>query len=123
MTSLSSYRELVVWQKSMDLDGKNLCAYAEFPGRGKIRDYLADATVGILHSGQYRGGTGAALDRGVCSFAWCCPRLFGRTRNVPDIVIKAGDDNAGAMQVPVSEDCAEINKMLNALIKTLTTPH
>ena len=83
------------------LEGKDLCAYAELPGRGEIRDYLADATVSILHSSKYRGGTGAAIDRGVCSVAWCCPRLFSGTRNVSDTVNKAGDDNAGAMQVPV----------------------
>ena len=83
------------------LDGKDLCTYEELSGYGEIWDYITDATVGVLYSSQHRGRAGTALDRGVCSVAWCCPRLFSGTRNVPDTVNKAGDDNAGAMQVLV----------------------
>ena len=83
------------------LDGKDLCTYEELSGCGEIWDYIADATGCVLHSSQHSGRAGTALDRGVCSVAWCCPRLSGRTRNVSDTVNKVGDDNAGALQVPV----------------------
>ena len=54
------------------LDGKDLRAYAVLSRRGEIWDYITDATVGVLHSSEHRGGAGTALDRGVCSVAWCC---------------------------------------------------
>ena len=82
-------------------DGKDLGAYAVLSCRGEIWDYITDATVGVLHSGEHRGGTGTALDRGVCSVAWCCAGLSSGTGNLPDIVNKAGNDNAREMQVLV----------------------
>ena len=69
--------------------------------RGEIWDYITDATVGVLHSSEHRGGAGTALDRGVCSVAWCCAGLSSGTGNLPDIVNKAGNDNAREMQVLV----------------------
>ena len=205
MTSLSSYRELIVWQKSMDLtvriyaltrcfpaaerygitsqmrrsassifewivisgewrvvsgelcdrvthydilklvsgidrlaevnglDGKDLRAYAVLSRRGEIWDYITDATVGVLHSSEHRGGAGTALDRGVCSVAWCCAGLSSGTGNLPDIVNKAGNDNARAMQVLVERLIAESLdhgarlttlqcSTLETLIKSLSTP-
>ena len=83
------------------LDGKDLRAYAVLSRRGEIWDYITDATVGVLHSSEHRGGAGTALDRGVCSVAWCCAGVSGGTRNLPDTVNKAGDDNAREMQVLV----------------------
>ena len=76
------------------LDGEDLRAYAALSCRGEIWDYLTDAAGGVLDSGEHRGRTGKALDRGISSVAWRCAGLSGGTGNLPDIVNKAGNDNA-----------------------------
>ena len=83
------------------LDGEDLRAYAALSCRGEIWDYLTDAAGGVLDSGEHRGRTGKALDRGISSVAWRCAGLSGGTGNLPDIVNKAGNDKPGEFRALV----------------------
>ena len=83
------------------LDSEDLRAYAALSCRGEIWDYLTDAAGGVLDSGEHRGRTGKALDRGISSVAWRCAGLSGGTGNLPDIVNKAGNDKPGEFRALV----------------------
>ena len=83
------------------LDSEDLRAYAALSCRGEIWDYLTDAAGGVLDSGEHRGRTGKALDRGISSVAWRCAGLSGGTGNLPNIVNKSGNDKPGEFRALV----------------------
>ena len=109
MTSLSSYRELIVWQKSMDLTVRIYALTRCFPAaeRYGITSQMRRSASSIpanIAEGQARRSTANIAEgqaRRECSVAWCCAGLSSGTGNLPDIVNKAGNDNARAMQVLV----------------------
>ena len=192
MTSLSSYRELIVWQKSMDLTVRIYALTRCFPaaerygihhlGTSQMRRSASSIPANIAE-GQARRSTGefvqslgvargslaeletfltlstklemttpeqcrcllndcaeiskmlnalikslstlhSPLDRGVCSVAWCCAGLSSGTGNLPDIVNKAGNDNARAMQVhsPLNASNHSPLSTLHSPLSTLHSP-
>ncbi len=76
------------------LGSEDLRSYAALSCRREIWDYLADATGGVLDSGEHRGRTGATLDGRISSIAWHCAGLSGGTGDLSALVNKAGNDNA-----------------------------
>ena len=74
------------------LDGADLRAYAALSCRREIWDYLADAAGGSVNSGERRGRAGQAHDGGVSTVAWRRAGLPGGTRDLPDLIRKAGVD-------------------------------
>ena len=74
------------------LDSENLHTYAALSCRGEIWDYLADAEGGSIHTGQHRRGPSEAHDGGISPVAWRCAGISGGTRNLSDLIGKAGSD-------------------------------
>ena len=74
------------------LDVADLRAYAGISCRREIWDYLADAAGGGVNSGEHRGRAGEAHNGGVSTVAWRRTGLPGRTRDLPDLIQKAGVD-------------------------------
>ncbi len=72
------------------LDREDLRAYAALSCRREIWDYLADAAGSILDSREHRGRAGKANYGGVSPVAWHRSGLPGGTRNLPDLIRKAG---------------------------------
>ena len=72
------------------LDRDDLLAYTELSCRREVWDYLADATRGVLDTRQHSGRTGKADDWGISPVAWNCAGLPGGTRDLPDLMRKAG---------------------------------
>ena len=93
--SISSYRELIVWQKSIELTVRVYALTRRFPAQ---EDYLTDASGRVLDSGERRGRASKAFDKGIHSVAWRCAGLSGGTGNFPDLVYKAGNDKAGKLR-------------------------
>ena len=122
MNSLSSYRELVVWQKSIDLVGRIYSITRNYPAEEKfgITSQMRRAATSIpanIAEGQARRNTGEFLQSlGIARGSLAELETF--------LILSA---NLGFVATPDSEnllsDCAEINKMLNALIKSLSTRH
>ena len=75
------------------LSRADLRAYAALSRRGEIWDYLADASGGVLDTGEHRGRAGKTHDGGVSSVAWRRARLAGGTGNLSDLIRKAGGDS------------------------------
>ena len=119
MKSLNSYRDLIVWQKSIDLAVKIYTVSQTFPAEEKfgITSQMRRAASSIpanIAEGQARRTTGEFLQalgmaRGSLAeletFAVLCERLEYLT-------VMSGEN--------LLSDCAEINKMLHALMKSLT---
>lgn len=61
------YRELVVWQKSMELAKRIYRVHAEFYERREIRFGVAGAPCSGIHSFQYCGGPSKAHHQGIHS--------------------------------------------------------
>ena len=122
MTSLNSYRELVVWQKSIDLAGKIYSITRNYPVEEKfgIISQMRRAATSIpanIAEGQARRNTGEFLQSlGIARGSLAELETF--------LILSA---NLGFLATPDSENllsaCAEISKMLNALIKSLSTRH
>ncbi len=72
------------------LDSEDIHAYSELSCRREIWDYLADAARGVLDTREHSGRAGKEDDGGVSQLAWRCAGLAGGTRNVSDLVRKAG---------------------------------
>ena len=120
MTSLSSYRDLIVWQKSIDLTVAIYARTRRFPAdeRYGITSQMRRAASSIpanIAEGQARRTTGEFLQslgiaRGSLAeletFVTLCERLGLMPKEACE---------------PLSNDCAEINKMLNALMRSLST--
>ena len=121
MKSLSSYRELIIWQKSIDLAVKTYATTRGFPAEERfgITSQMRRAATSIpanIAEGQARNTTGEFLQslgiaRGSLAeletFLTLSEQLAYLTRPDCESLLK---------------DCAEINKMLHALMKSLSTP-
>ena len=120
MKSLSSYRELIVWQKSIDLAVKIYAATQSFPATEKfgIISQMRRAATSIpanIAEGQARRSTGEFLQSlGIAR---------GSLAELETFTILS--EKLGYLAPPSYEsllsDCAEINKMLHALMKSLST--
>ena len=122
MRSLSSYRELIVWQKSMDLTVKIYRLTRQFPAEERygITSQMRRAAASIpanIAEGQARRSTGEFLQSlGVARGSLAELETFLILSTRLDMITP---DNSERLL----SDCIEINKMLNALIKSLTTRH
>ncbi|HFD39750.1 MAG TPA: four helix bundle protein [Anaerolineae bacterium] len=122
MKSLRSYRELTVWQKSMDLTVSVYAATRQFPTEEKfgITSQMRRAASSIpanIAEGQARNTTGEFLQSlGIAR---------GSLAELETFVVLS--QRLGHLNKPDSRSllsaCAEINKMLNGLMKSLSTRH
>ncbi len=122
MKSLSSYRELIVWRKSIDLAVKIYRNTRSFPAEERygITSQIRRAAFSVpanIAEGQARRTTGEFLQslgiaRGSLAeletFLILCKKLELLTADRSDILLS---------------NCAEISRMLNGLIKSLSTRH
>ena len=122
MTSLRSYRELIVWQKSMDLTVRIYGITQRFPAEerygitSQVRRAASSIPANIAEE-QARRSTGEFLQSlGIArsSLAELETFLILSTR----LEMIASQTSANLLN-----DCAEINKMLHALMRSLSTPH
>ena len=122
MTSLRSYRELIVWQKSMDLAVRIYSLTRQFPvdERYGITSQMRRAAYSIpanIAEGQARRTTGEFLQSlGVAR---------GSLAELETFLTLS--ERLALMRSETCEsllnDCAEINKMLHALMRSLSTRH
>src|SRR5947209_19356339 len=115
MKSLSSYRELIVWQKSMDLAARIYTITRSYPAEERfgITSQMRRAATSIpanIAAGQARRSTGEFLQSlGVAR---------GSLAELETFLILS--EQLRLLAAPTSEalleDCAEISKMLNALM-------
>ena len=109
------------------LNSEDLQAYAAISCRGEIWDYLTDAAVGVVDSGEHRGRTSTSIDWGVSSVAWRCAGVSGRAGNLSDIINKVEHDNPGGFRALVErlrrdqQDAQRANQI--TLHSPLTTRH
>lgn len=118
MKSLSSYRDLVVWQKSIALAVRIYEITRKYPSEEKfgIISQMRRAAASIpanIAEGQARRSTGEFLQSlGIAR---------GSLAELETFLTLS--EKLGYLPMPnferLSNDCAEINKMLNALIKAL----
>ena len=122
MTSLRSYRELTVWQKSMDLTVKIYALTRSFPGdeRYGITSQMRRAASSIpanIAEGQARRTTGEFLQSlGIARGSLAELETFVLLSTKLEMITPKNSEH-------LLRDCAEISKMLNALIKSLSTHH
>ena len=122
MTSLSSYRELIVWQKSMDLAVRIYSLTRQFPvdERYGITSQMRRAACSIpanIAEGQARRTTGEFLQSlGVARGSLAELETFLTLSERLALMRSETCEN-------LSNDCAEISKMLNALMASLSTRH
>ena len=118
MKSLSSYRELTVWQKSIDLAVRIYTVTRQFPADEKfgIISQMRRAASSIpanIAEGQARRTTG--------EFLQSLGMARGSLAELETFVTLC--EKLAYLDQPTSEslltDCAEINKMLNGLMKSL----
>ncbi|NNM84475.1 MAG: four helix bundle protein [Phycisphaerales bacterium] len=122
MKSLSSYRDLMVWQKSIALALKIYEITRNYPSEERFgtTSQMRRAATSIpanIAEGQARRSTGEFLHSlGIAR---------GSLAELETFLILS--ERLGHLRSPESEnlpkDCAEISKMLNALIKSLSTRH
>ena len=116
--SLSSYRELIVWQKSMTLAETiyQLCSRLPKEETYGMRSQLTRAAVSIpanIAEGQARHGTGEFLQflgiaRGSLAELETLLTLCGRLGFFPQLSVESALSN-----------CEEISKLLTGLVKSL----
>ena len=118
MKSLSSYRELTVWRKSMDLTVNVYAITHGFPSAEKfgITSQMRRAAASIpanIAEGQARRTTGEFLQSlGVARGSLAELETFVTLSEELELISNADSG-------PLLNGCAEINKMLNALMKAL----
>ena len=120
VTSLNSYRELIVWQKSMDLTVRIYALTRCFPAverygiTSQMRRSAASVPANIAE-GQARRSTGEFV------------QLLGVARgSLAELETFLTLSSKLEMTTPeqcqcLLNDCSEIGKMLNALIRSLST--
>lgn len=122
MKSLSSYRDLKVWQKSMDLTVRIYEVTQRFPAGEKygIVSQMRRAAASIaanIAEGQARKTTG--------EFQHFLGIARGSLAELETFLILS--ERLAFLTQPHSEallnDCVEVNKMLNGLLKSLSTRH
>ena len=122
MTSLSSYRDLIVWQKSMDLAARIYDLTRHFPAdeRYGITSQMRRAASSIpanIAEGQARRSTGEFLQSlGITRGSLAELETFLLLSTKLDMTTPKNSER-------LLSDCTEISKMLNALIKSLSTRH
>ena len=122
MTSLSSYRELIVWQKSMDLTVRIYDLTRHFPAdeRYGITSQMRRAASSIpanIAEGQARRSTGEFLQSlGIARGSLAELETFLLLSTKLEMTTPKNSER-------LLSDCAEISKMLSALIKSLSTRH
>ncbi|MCB0262834.1 MAG: four helix bundle protein [Calditrichaeota bacterium] len=120
MKSLSSYRELIVWQKSIVLAEKIYKITRSYPAEekyGMISQMRRSATSvpANIAEGQARRSTGEFLQSlGIARGSLAELETFLILSERLGFLVKTNSEL-------LLNDCAEINKMLNALIKSLST--
>lgn len=118
MTSLQSYRELIVWQKSMALTEMIYRRSSQLPKEETygLRSQLTRAAVSIpanIAEGQARHGTGEFLHflgvaRGSLAELETLLILCGNLGFFPKATVES-----------VLNDCEEVGKLLTGLVKSL----
>lgn len=122
MKSISSYRELIVWQKSIELTVRVYALTRRFPAQERygITSQMRRAASSIpanVAEGQARRSTREFLQSlGVARGSLAELETF---LILPTRLEMTKPENSD----PLLSDCAEISKMLNALIKSLSTRH
>ena len=121
MKSLSSYRELIVWQKSMDLATRIYTITRSYPAEERfgITSQMRRAATSIpanIAEGQARRSTGEFLQSlGIARGSLAELETFLTLSERLEFLAKTDSEN-------LLNGCAEINKMLHALMKSLSTP-
>src|SRR3989304_5705291 len=119
MTSLRSYRELTTWQKSMALAERTYSSTRTFPAdeRFGLTSQMRRAAASIpanIAEGQARRTTGEFLQAlGIARGSLAELETFVDLSQRLGLLEKANADS-------LLSDCAEINKMLAALMKSLS---
>ena len=122
MNSLSSYRELKVWQKSIDLAVRIYEVTQHFPSTEKfgIISQMRRASTSIpanIAEGQARRTTGEFLQLlGIARGSLAELETF---LNLSERLAYLSNESS----LSLLSDCIEISKMLNALMKSLSTRH
>ncbi|MFH0341369.1 MAG: four helix bundle protein [Chromatiales bacterium] len=122
MKSLSSYRELIVWQKSIDLAVRIYATTRSFPTEERfgITSQMRRAATSIpanIAEGQARKTTGEFLQSlGIARGSLAEVETFLTLSERLEFLTKLDSES-------LLNACAEINKMLHALMKSLSTPH
>ena len=122
MTSIRSYRELIVWQKSIELTVRTYELTRRFPAEEKygLTSQMRRAAASVpanIAEGQARRSKGEFLQmlgiaRGSLAELETFLTLSERLRLI-------GSETGNSLL----EDCAEINKMLAGLMRSLSTNH
>ncbi|MCA6590408.1 MAG: four helix bundle protein [Pseudanabaena sp.] len=118
MKSLSSYRELIVWQKSIDLAVKIYSITRSFPAEEKfgITSQMRRAATSIpanIAEGQARRTTGEFLQfLGIARGSLAEVETFLILSDKLTYLTNQDSEN-------LLQSCVEISKMLNALMKSL----
>ena len=122
MKSLSSYRELIVWQKSMDLAARIYTITRSYPAEERfgITSQMRRAATSIpanIAEGQARRSTGEFLQSlGIARGSLAELETFLTLSERLEFLAKTDSES-------LLNGCAEINKMLHALMKSLSTSH
>ena len=122
MKSLSSYRELIVWQKSMDLAARIYTITRSYPAEERfgITSQMRRAATSIpanIAEGQARRSTGEFLQSlGIARGSLAELETFLTLSERLEFLTKTDSES-------LLNGCAEINKMLHALMKSLSTSH
>ena len=122
MTSLRSYRELIVWQKSIDLTVRIYALTQRFPAEERygITSQMRRAAYSIpanIAEGQARRTTGEFLQSlGVARGSLAELETFLTLSERLGVIRSETCES-------LSNGCAEISKMLNALMASLSTRH
>ncbi|MDE2666499.1 MAG: four helix bundle protein [Acidobacteriota bacterium] len=122
MTFVHSYRDLIVWQKSMDLTVRIYALTRYFPAaeRSGITSQMRRSAASIpanIAEGQARRSSGEFIQSlGVARGSLAELETFLMLSTKLEMTTPEKSRR-------LLSDCAEIGKMLNALIKSLTTNH
>ena len=111
MASIRSYRELIVWQKSMDLTVRTYEGYETLSFRGEVWAHFTNAKSGgfcrlqTSRKGRQRRTTGEFLQMlGVARGS------LAELETFLDFIGKAGAHSKRSQEIVCLEACAEINK-------------
>ena len=120
MTSIRSYRELIVWQKSIDLTVRTYGLTRRFPAEerygltSQMRRAAASVPANIAE-GHARRSTGEFLQfLGIARGSLAEVETFLTLSERLDLIQSETSDS-------LLQDCAEINKMLTGLMRSLSS--
>ena len=120
MTSIRSYRELIVWQKSIDLTVRTYGLTRHFPAEerygltSQMRRAAASVPANIAE-GHARRSTGEFLQfLGIARGSLAEVETFLTLSERLDLIQSETSDS-------LLQDCAEINKMLTGLMRSLSS--